>query len=145
MAIDHLAVAHLMILILMDVAAVNHEQPEMLVGTASLKPFQRWRTAGTLRFSLPVLKHESNIQQHQLINSYKSQEYHDKHGHQLPVLRDLKGSFYVRDERDGILSLGKNSWIESCCKFKSINLIQYLLFWAGETMCLGSCLGISIF
>lgn len=30
-------------------------------------------------------------------------EYHDKHGHQLPVLRDLKGSFYVRDERDGIL------------------------------------------
>ena len=34
-------------------------------------------------------------------------EYHDKHGHQLPVLRDLKGSFYVRDERDGILSLGE--------------------------------------
>ena len=34
------------------------------------------------------------------------QEYHDKHGHQLPVLRDLKGSFYVRDERDGILQLG---------------------------------------
>ncbi|CAJ1365585.1 unnamed protein product [Effrenium voratum] len=30
-------------------------------------------------------------------------EYHEKHGHQLPVLRDLKGSFYVRDERDGIL------------------------------------------
>eukprot|EP00931_Biecheleriopsis_adriatica_P056226 TRINITY_DN33309_c0_g1_i1.p1 TRINITY_DN33309_c0_g1~~TRINITY_DN33309_c0_g1_i1.p1 ORF type:complete len:882 (-),score=165.44 TRINITY_DN33309_c0_g1_i1:45-2690(-) len=30
-------------------------------------------------------------------------EFHDKHGHQLPVLRDLKGSFYVRDERDGIL------------------------------------------
>ncbi|CAE8642933.1 unnamed protein product [Polarella glacialis] len=30
-------------------------------------------------------------------------EYHDKHGHQLPVLRDLRGSFYIRDERDGIL------------------------------------------
>lgn len=30
-------------------------------------------------------------------------EYHEKHGHQLPILRDLTGSFYVRDERDGIL------------------------------------------
>lgn len=31
------------------------------------------------------------------------QEYHKKHGHQLPVLRDLKGSYYLRDEHDGIL------------------------------------------
>jgi len=29
--------------------------------------------------------------------------YHMKHGHQMPVLRDLKGSFYLRDEGDGIL------------------------------------------
>ena len=29
--------------------------------------------------------------------------FHEQHGHQLPVLRDLKGSFYVRDERDGVL------------------------------------------
>lgn len=39
-------------------------------------------------------------------------EYHDKHGHQLPVLRDLKGSFYVRDERDGIL-LGPYEYSEA--------------------------------
>jgi len=30
-------------------------------------------------------------------------EYHKTHGHQLPVLRDLEGSFYLRDEGDGIL------------------------------------------
>mmetsp|Transcript_96634 Transcript_96634/g.207343 ORF Transcript_96634/g.207343 Transcript_96634/m.207343 type:complete len:878 (-) Transcript_96634:114-2747(-) len=30
-------------------------------------------------------------------------EYHAKHGHQLPVLRDLRGSFYLRDEADGLL------------------------------------------
>lgn len=30
-------------------------------------------------------------------------EYHKKHGHQLPVLRDLEGSYYLRDEGDGIL------------------------------------------
>ncbi|CAK0815444.1 unnamed protein product, partial [Prorocentrum cordatum] len=29
--------------------------------------------------------------------------YHKEHGHQLPVLRDLKGSFYLRDEGHGIL------------------------------------------
>jgi len=29
--------------------------------------------------------------------------YHQKHGHQLPVLRDLVGSYYLRDEGDGIL------------------------------------------
>jgi len=29
--------------------------------------------------------------------------YHEKHGHQLPVLRDLEGSYYLRDEGDGIL------------------------------------------
>merc|ERR1719456_2004262 len=31
------------------------------------------------------------------------QKYHKEMGHQLPVLRDLKGSYYLRDERDGIL------------------------------------------
>jgi len=30
-------------------------------------------------------------------------EYHAKHGHQLPVLRDLEGSYYLRDEGDGML------------------------------------------
>lgn len=30
-------------------------------------------------------------------------EYHEKHGHQLPVLRDLEGSYYLRDEGDGML------------------------------------------
>jgi dimethylglycine dehydrogenase len=30
-------------------------------------------------------------------------EYHQKHGHQLPVLRDLEGSYYLRDEGDGLL------------------------------------------
>mmetsp|Transcript_11675 Transcript_11675/g.31381 ORF Transcript_11675/g.31381 Transcript_11675/m.31381 type:complete len:906 (-) Transcript_11675:86-2803(-) len=30
-------------------------------------------------------------------------EYHEKHGHQLPVLRDLEGSYYLRDEGDGLL------------------------------------------
>jgi dimethylglycine dehydrogenase len=30
-------------------------------------------------------------------------EYHQKHGHQLPVLRDLEGSYYLRDEGDGML------------------------------------------
>jgi len=30
-------------------------------------------------------------------------EYHAKHGHQLPVLRDLEGSYYLRDEGDGLL------------------------------------------
>lgn len=30
-------------------------------------------------------------------------EYHEKHGHQLPVLRDLEGSYYLRDEGQGIL------------------------------------------
>eukprot|EP00928_Gymnodinium_smaydae_P010949 TRINITY_DN14117_c0_g3_i3.p1 TRINITY_DN14117_c0_g3~~TRINITY_DN14117_c0_g3_i3.p1 ORF type:complete len:906 (-),score=159.14 TRINITY_DN14117_c0_g3_i3:330-2999(-) len=30
-------------------------------------------------------------------------EYHAAHGHQLPVLRDLEGSYYLRDEGDGIL------------------------------------------
>jgi dimethylglycine dehydrogenase len=29
--------------------------------------------------------------------------YHEQHGHQMPVLRDLRGSFYLRDEGDGIL------------------------------------------
>lgn len=29
--------------------------------------------------------------------------YHEKMGHQLPVLRDLEGSYYLRDEGDGIL------------------------------------------
>jgi len=29
--------------------------------------------------------------------------YHKKHGVQLPVLRDLEGSYYLRDEGDGIL------------------------------------------
>jgi len=29
--------------------------------------------------------------------------YHAEHGKQMPVLRDLKGSFYLRDEGDGIL------------------------------------------
>jgi len=29
--------------------------------------------------------------------------YHEQHGHQLPVLRDLEGSYYLRDEGDGIL------------------------------------------
>ena len=43
------------------------------------------------------------------------QEYHDKHGHQLPVLRDLKGSFYLRDERDGILRLGLHSKSQCSC------------------------------
>eukprot|EP00397_Hematodinium_sp_SG-2012_P014001 GEMP01014227.1.p1 GENE.GEMP01014227.1~~GEMP01014227.1.p1 ORF type:complete len:848 (+),score=195.38 GEMP01014227.1:180-2723(+) len=30
-------------------------------------------------------------------------EYHEKHGKQMPVLRDLKGSYYLRDEGNGIL------------------------------------------
>lgn len=30
-------------------------------------------------------------------------EFHAKHGHQLPVIRDLEGSFYLRDEGDGML------------------------------------------
>jgi dimethylglycine dehydrogenase len=30
-------------------------------------------------------------------------EYHQKHGHQLPILRDLEGSYYLRDEGDGML------------------------------------------
>jgi len=30
-------------------------------------------------------------------------EYHAKHGHQLPVIRDLEGSYYLRDEGDGML------------------------------------------
>ncbi|KAL6059637.1 Dimethylglycine dehydrogenase [Balamuthia mandrillaris] len=30
-------------------------------------------------------------------------DYQNRTGHQLPVLRDLKGSYYVRQERDGLL------------------------------------------
>jgi len=30
-------------------------------------------------------------------------EYQKQHGHQLPVLRDLAGSYYIRQERDGLL------------------------------------------
>mmetsp|Transcript_21425 Transcript_21425/g.63941 ORF Transcript_21425/g.63941 Transcript_21425/m.63941 type:complete len:854 (-) Transcript_21425:35-2596(-) len=30
-------------------------------------------------------------------------EYHQKHGHQLPVIRDLEGSYYLRDEGEGLL------------------------------------------
>jgi len=30
-------------------------------------------------------------------------DYQKEHGHQLPVLRDLKGSYYIRQERDGLL------------------------------------------
>mmetsp|Transcript_58787 Transcript_58787/g.124666 ORF Transcript_58787/g.124666 Transcript_58787/m.124666 type:complete len:892 (+) Transcript_58787:163-2838(+) len=29
--------------------------------------------------------------------------YHAEHGHQLPVIRDLEGSYYLRDEGDGML------------------------------------------
>lgn len=29
--------------------------------------------------------------------------YHEKHGHQLPILRDLEGSYYLRDEGEGLL------------------------------------------
>merc|ERR1719450_1005337 len=39
--------------------------------------------------------------------------YHEKHGHQLPVLRDLVGSYYLRDEGNGIL-VGPYEHEDSC-------------------------------
>lgn len=48
----------------------------------------------------------SVVMQHQYVITEdipEVKEFHDAHGHQLPVLRDLRGSFYLRDERDGIL------------------------------------------
>lgn len=46
------------------------------------------------------------VLQHQYVITESVPEvvaYHKKHGRQLPVLRDLEGSFYLRDEGDGIL------------------------------------------
>lgn len=46
------------------------------------------------------------VLQHQYVITQTVPEvkaYHEKHGHQLPVLRDLEGSYYLRDEGDGIL------------------------------------------
>ena len=74
-----------------------------LQGTALRKPSQRSRTIGD-----PDVMHPRRLcsaNSGTVAQGLGLQEYHDKHGHQLPVLRDLKGSFYVRDERDGILLL----------------------------------------
>jgi len=46
------------------------------------------------------------VLQHQYVITEPIEEvkaYHQKHGHQLPVLRDLEGTYYLRDEGDGIL------------------------------------------
>jgi len=46
------------------------------------------------------------VLQHQYVITESVPEvkaYHKEHGQQLPVLRDLEGSFYLRDEGDGIL------------------------------------------
>jgi len=56
------------------------------------------RMAG-VRTPSVVLQHQYCITE--TIDAVK--EYHQEHGHQLPVLRDLLGSFYVRDEQDGLL------------------------------------------
>jgi len=48
----------------------------------------------------------SVVLQHQYVITETVPEvkaYHEKHGHQLPVIRDLEGSYYLRDEGDGIL------------------------------------------
>jgi len=68
----------------------------------------------------------SVVLQHQYVITETIPEvkaFQEEHGHQLPVLRDLKGSFYLRDERDGILIgpyeaessvvLSPDSWIKN--------------------------------
>lgn len=48
----------------------------------------------------------SVVLQHQYLITEEIPEvkaYHEKHGMQMPVLRDLKGSYYLRDEGQGIL------------------------------------------
>lgn len=86
----------------LTVRAANGEQhtvrAQRVVNCAGLWAERIGRMAG-VHTPAVVLQHQYIITE----TVPEVKEYHAKHGHQLPVLRDLEGSFYLRDEGDGIL------------------------------------------